>query len=194
MVYLYFMKTAFIFHGTRGFPEENWFPWIKAELEKLSYRVFVPRFPTPEKQSLENWLDVFRKYGSNIDKDTIFISHSIGCAFALDILERIDRKISKCFLVAGFIGLLDIPDIDALNRTISDKEFNWKKIRKNCPKFIMFHSDDDIKVPLKKAEELKEKLNAELIIIKGAGHFNKASGYVQFEELLEKIIQTQTDL
>jgi predicted alpha/beta hydrolase family esterase len=86
------MKTAFIFHGTKGSPEENWFPWLKAELEKLNYNVFVPRFPTPENQSIENWLAVFKKYEKYVNQDTIFIAHSVGCPFALDILEKINKK------------------------------------------------------------------------------------------------------
>jgi uncharacterized protein len=184
------MKTAFIFHGTCGHPLENWFPWMKNELEKIGYKTFVPRFPTPEGQNLGNWLNVFREYEGYTDKDTIFICHSIGCAFGLDILEGLNKKIDKCFLVAGFIGALNL-DVDILNKTIAEKEFNWRKIKKNCPRFIMFQSDDDQKVPMEKAEELKEKLDADLIIIKNAGHFNKAAGYTKFEALKEKIIRTQ---
>ena len=56
------MATAFIFHGTGGYPEENWFPWLKRELESLDYKVIVPQFPTPENQTLENWFAIFEKY------------------------------------------------------------------------------------------------------------------------------------
>lgn len=180
------MKTAIIFHGTKGSPEENWFPWLKDELEKLNYKVFVPRFPTPENQNLNSWLKVFKNYKKYLKKDTILIGHSIGCAFILDILERIGTKANTCYLIAGFLGLLNI-EVDKWNKTISDKEFNWKKIKNNCNKFILFYSDNDPYVPITKAEELKEKLNAQLILVKGSGHFNKASGYIQFEKLLKKI-------
>jgi hypothetical protein len=36
------MKTAIIIHGTGGSPDENWFPWMKTQLEEQGYRVFVP--------------------------------------------------------------------------------------------------------------------------------------------------------
>ncbi|PIN68395.1 hydrolase, partial [Candidatus Woesearchaeota archaeon CG11_big_fil_rev_8_21_14_0_20_57_5] len=36
------MKTVFIFHGTEGYPEENWFSWLKQELERIGYQVVVP--------------------------------------------------------------------------------------------------------------------------------------------------------
>lgn len=41
------MANVIIIHGAYGNPEENWFPWLKKELEKLDCRVFVPKFPTP---------------------------------------------------------------------------------------------------------------------------------------------------
>ena len=41
------MKTAIIIHGTEGYPEENWFPWLKSELEIIGYQTFVPQFPSP---------------------------------------------------------------------------------------------------------------------------------------------------
>ncbi|MGD0576721.1 MAG: alpha/beta hydrolase [Candidatus Staskawiczbacteria bacterium] len=181
-------NNIFIFHGTRGSPEENWFPWLKAELEKSGCKVFTPRFPTPENQNLESWFEAFENYKKYINKNSIFIGHSIGCAFILDVLEQIDIKINTCFFVAGFLGLLNL-EVDKLNKTISDKEFDWEKIKNNCNKFILFQSDDDPYVSMGKAEELKEKLDGELIIIKGAGHFNAKAGYLKFEKLRDKVLE-----
>lgn len=39
------MNNVFIFHGTEGYPEENWFPWMKRELEQNGCSAFVPQFP-----------------------------------------------------------------------------------------------------------------------------------------------------
>ena len=186
------MKTAFIIHGTYGNPKENWFPWLKKELEKLDYQVFVPKFPTPKNQTLNNWLKVFENYIDYLNKDSIFIGHSLGCAFILNILGGINQQVNSCFLVSAFIGELNNLELNKLNQDFTENKLNWKKIRQNCRKFTLFHSDNDSYVPLQKAEELKQKLNAELIIIKRAGHFNEEAGYNKFEKLKE-IIQTQKD-
>ena len=36
------MKRVFIIHGWGGYPEEGWLPWLKKELEKNGFKVFVP--------------------------------------------------------------------------------------------------------------------------------------------------------
>ena len=48
------MINILIIHGANGYPEENWFPWIKRELELLGCNVFVPQFPLGEKQTLNH--------------------------------------------------------------------------------------------------------------------------------------------
>jgi predicted alpha/beta hydrolase family esterase len=80
--------NAFIIHGAYGDENENWFPWLKRELESQRYTVITPRFPTPEGQSLEAWLRIMHEYQNKIDEKTIMIGHSIGCAFILNVLER----------------------------------------------------------------------------------------------------------
>ena len=173
-----------IIHGSYGNPEENWIPWLKSELEKLGHKVFVPKFPTPKNQNLENWLKVFKDHEEYLDDDSVLIGHSLGATFILTILET--RKVKAAFLVAGFIGLLGI-DSDNINKTISDRKFNFQKIKENCKKFFIYSSDNDPYVPLDKGKELARNLESELKIIKNACHFNEKAGYKQFPLLLEDI-------
>ncbi len=181
------MKNIFIIHGAYGNPEENWFPWLKNKLENLWTRVFVPKFPTPENQSLENWKKIFEEYKPYIDENTIVIWHSLAPAFLLDLLENIDKPIKVAFFVSGFIGLLWNPDFDNINKSFVDRDFDWETIKKNCKKFYIYHSDNDPYVPIEKALELANKLNTKVIEIPNAGHFNSATGYDKFELLLEEI-------
>jgi len=178
---------AFIIHGTFGHPQENWFPWLKEELEKLGFEVFVPAFPTPEGQSLESWMRAFEEFLPKVDWETIFVAHSIGPAFVLSVLERLEKPVKACFFVSGFVGSLGKREFDEFNDDIAKREFDWSKIRKNCGRFFLFHSDNDPYVPVEKARNLGRLLGARPIIVKGAGHFNEKAGYKEFPLLLEKI-------
>jgi len=181
----------FIIHGSYGNPQENWFPWLKQELEKLGHAVFVPEFPTPKDQNLENWMGEFQEgmHYHLLDEESVFVGHSLGPAFILSVLEELEipKPIRACFFVAGFIGKLNNPEFDEINKTFAEKEFNWERIKKNCERFVMYHSNNDPYVPIEKAKELSEKLNCKLKVIKGAGHFNEKAGYTEFKLLLEDI-------
>lgn len=174
-------------HGAYGNPEENWLPWLNDELEKSGNIVIVPAFPTPENQSLDTWLKVFEPHQTQLNSDTIMIGHSLGPAFILNVLERINTPIKACYFVSGFLGLLGNLDFDEINKTFTDKDFDWDKIKQNCKKFYIYHSDNDPYVSLEKSRELADKLGVETRVIKGAGHFNLDSGYDKFELLLHDI-------
>lgn len=179
--------NAIIVHGSFGCPAENWFPWLKEELEKIGCKAFVPKFPTPENQSLENWLKAFEEYRQYLNGETVLVGHSLGPAFILSVLEELSRPVKAAFFVAGFTGKLNSPKFDEMNRSFAEKEFNWEQIGKNCRQFFVFHADNDPYVPLEKAQELAKNLGVEPIIVQGAGHFNEASGYTKFPLILEKI-------
>ena len=181
------MTNIFIIHGAYGNPEENWFSWLKSELEKLDCRVFVPKFPTPENQSLENWLKIFEDYKQYLNKSSIVVGRSLGPAFLLNVLEKLNKPIKAAFFVSGFTGLLGNPDIDNINKSFVDKSFDWQKIKQNCPKFFVFHSDNDPYVPLEKAKQFAKNLGVDVILVKNAGHFNEKAGYTKFDLILEKI-------
>ena len=69
--------NVIIVHGSFGSPEENWFPWLKEELEKFGVKVLVPKFPTPEGQSLENWLKAFEECRQHLNEETILVGHLV---------------------------------------------------------------------------------------------------------------------
>src|SRR3989338_5795089 len=100
------MATIFIFHGIYGNPDENWFPWLKRELEQAGHEVIVPAFPNADKPQLEEWLKFFDQYNKKLDANTIFIGHSLGGAFALRLLERMIQPIYACFLIASVSGVM----------------------------------------------------------------------------------------
>jgi len=180
------MTNVFIFHGTAGYPEENWFPWLKRKLECLGCKVITPQFPTPRNQTLENWFKIFGGYGKDFIPDTILIGHSLGGAFLLRVLERSNIKIKAAFIVSTPIGVLPIKNYEG-DKPFIGHSFDWKKIKANCKKFFVFHSDNDPYVSLGNGEKLSKKLGTKLIFISGCGHFNKAAGFDEFDLLLEKI-------
>lgn len=182
------MKKAFIVHGVYGSPDENWLPWLKKELEKKGWKVFIPQFPTPEGHNLFNWLKVWKQYQEYMNEDSIVIGHSMGASFLLSVLEKLEKPIKAALFVAGFANLLGVDkEIDELNKTFLDKRFDWERIRNNCQKFYIFQSDNDPYVAWGKAKELADNLGVEMILVKGAGHFNKVAGYTKFDLLLDKI-------
>ncbi len=181
------MKNAIIIHGTYGNPDENWFPWLKEELEKMGYRVDVPSFPTPDNQSLGSWMNTFGNPKDKLNTDSILIGHSLGAVFILTILESLDSPVKAVFLVSGFLGLLGNKEFDDLNISFATKKFNWEKIKSNFKKIYIYHSDNDPYIPLENAKAISKNLGGKLIVIKDAGHFNSKSGYDRFDRLLADI-------
>src|SRR3989344_2175208 len=135
---------VFIFHGTEGYPKENWFPWLKEQLEERSCKVFVPQFPSPPKlpAQVSAWFKVFKDYEPEIDGNTIFIGHSLGGVFALRVLEKLKQPVKGVFFVGTPIGVRPILNYDRDN-SFSGFDFNWEAIKKKAKNFVVFQSDTD---------------------------------------------------
>jgi hypothetical protein len=174
-----------ILHGTMGSPEGNWFPWLKAELEALGHRVFVPRFPTPANQSVENWNAALRNEAPMLGSNTILIGHSCGATYILSILNALETPVAKSIFVSGFVQELGNDEYDALNKDFISQKFDWEKIKKNMGRAILFHGDNDPYVPRTAADNLSLRLGVPLTIIPNGGHLNAEFGYIKFPELLE---------
>lgn len=179
--------NAFIFHGTAGYPDENWFPWLKEKLQAKGLEVFVPQFPTPEGQSLEAWLEVLKPLMDKINNETILVGHSLGGVFVLKLLEKLNKPIKLAVIVGTPIGEGQIKNFEQ-DKSFAGFEFNWNKIKMNAKHFIVYQSDNDPYVSLENGQELARHLGVNLTFIPNAGHFNKAAGYLSFDDIYSKIL------
>jgi len=180
------MKNILIIHGTEGYPEENWFPWIKNELEGCGYQVIVPQFPTPQNQNPEYWFETLKTYESLFNEETVLIGHSCGGAFLLRVLEKINARIKVAVFVAASAGVKPIKYYE-IDRPFVEEPFDWDKIRSSAEHFLVFHSEDDPFICIENGELIAKELGTDLIRLKDAGHFNAKAGYITFELLFEKL-------
>ena len=99
-------KKAIIIHGWDGNPDKGWFRWLKKELEKRKFKVIAPKMPNPAAPKLKAWLKKMESTAKDIDEDTIFIGHSVGCQTILRFLEKSSvKKVGGIIFVAGWLKL-----------------------------------------------------------------------------------------
>ena len=180
------LANVLIIHGIGGDPNENWFPWLKKELEAQGHNAVVPAFPNADKPLLKEWLDHFDSLHQTLEADSVLIGHSLGAAFALRLLERLEHPIKAVFLIAPVSGPLD-NRFDHLMGTFSHNAFDFDRIRKNCAQFFVYHADNDPYIPLETAEQLSKNLHATFRLIPSGGHLNAKAGYTSFEALGQEI-------
>lgn len=158
------MATIFLFHGVNGHPEENWFPWLKRELEKAGHRVIVPQFPHADHPKLDEWLKSFEQWKTLLDPEAILIGHSLGSAFALRLLEQAEKPVRATFLVAPVWGVMQ-NKLDQLITSFTSAPYDWRSISENAGNITVIHSDNDPYIALRKTEELAKNLGVEVIPI-----------------------------
>jgi predicted alpha/beta hydrolase family esterase len=182
------ISNVIIIHGAYGYPEENWFGWLKRRLEAEGITCFVPTLPTPEGQCLQTWLKVFNdSVGHLVNEKTILIGHSLGAAFILRWLEKTKQKLKSVILVGAFIGMVGHEQFDNINQSFFQTAFAWELIRQCSQHFISYYGTEDRYVSRSQFDYIANHLRADKIIVENAGHFNTSSGYEQFPHLLIQI-------
>ncbi|KTD13415.1 YdeN-like protein [Legionella gratiana] len=178
-------SNIIIVHGAYGHPVENWFNWMRIELEKLGIECLVPQLPTPNGQELKNWLQLFSSTISPIiNHDTILIGHSLGAAFLLRWLEQANQTVSTTILVGSFIGNVGIQKFDKINKSFFTNPFDWHSIINKSKQFFCYHGSNDPYVSRSSFDFIAKNLHARKIIISNGGHLNEAAGYTSFPQLL----------
>jgi len=191
------MKNAVILHGSSCTPNSFWYPYLKKELEKRGYQVWVPQLPKAEAPDLKIQLPFVIKR-VQFTKETILVGHSAGCPLILSVLENIKIRIDKALLVAGYARKLrkqHDPLLKKLERAaegILQEKYNWEKIKSHVKDIIFINSDND---PWgcddTEGRYMFDHLGGTLIIKHGEGHMGSDMFHQPYKKfpLLGKLLE-----
>ncbi len=182
------MKRIIIVHRWSGGPNDDWRPWLKAELEKIGYDVSVPEMPDTDEPVIEKWVNRLAEVVGVPDADTYFIGHSIGCQAILRYVETIEQPIGGALFVAGWFNLENLEDeeTEAVAKPWIETPINSSKIKTVLPKSTLIISDND---PYGAFEENKQKfgeLGSTVVVLHEAGHITEDDGFVEATDVLEQ--------
>lgn len=180
------MKNALILHGTDFDKTQrqrfnNWFPWLKTQLEKLNYMVWVPELPEAWHPDLKRYWNFLK--GFNFNNETILIGHSSGGSMVFGLLHKLalEKKIKLAISVAGFYK-----DQGWNCEGLFSEKYDWDKIKTQAEKICLIWSPDDPYVSKEQTDYLSEKLEVKPTIFLKKQHFSVEDNksFTQFPELL----------
>jgi predicted alpha/beta hydrolase family esterase len=167
------VERVFIVHGWGSNPTLNWFPRIKAELERMGFEVHAPRMPWPYWPDRKGWVKRLADAVGTPNERTHFIGHSLGCTTILLYLQSTKQKVGSVIFVA--------PWIDNRKKSWMQRMLlgTWKttrilfaNVKRNVQDFSTILSDDDPYVPISIAQLCRKHFGDQLVIEHGKRHFD----------------------
>lgn len=185
-------KRVFIIHGWDGYPEEGWFPWLKQEFEKNGFQVQVPAMPEPAEPKIGAWVSHLAKTVGDVDENTFFVGHSIGCQTILRYLESLptDKKVGGVIFVAGWFTLMNLETDEEkeIAQPWLETPIDFEKVKQRTRKFFAVFSDNDEVVPFNNKELFEQRLGAKTAVEHQKGHFSGSDGVNDLSGVLESIL------
>ena len=186
------MKNYFIIHGTKGSQYGNWIPWLYSKFRNAGERCLVPQFPAEDGMNYKKWKNILEGYldAGEINEDTIFICHSLGCVFVTRFVVEHKLRIAGIIAVAGFNGDVIPEEYVELNKSFLTRNRVIQKISKYVKFFHCIYSDNDPYVQIENLMNFAKLTSAKVHEIEGGGHLNGEAGYTEFPflwDLLDKI-------
>ena len=184
------MKNVFIIHSYNGDTAYSFAPSIEKLCKENNIDYYFPKFPIRSEATYESWENILNDYKEKgiLNSESIVVSHSLGTQFIPKYLARNNVKIGTYISVAGFIDYKGREDLEKILIRFkpTDEEFNKYKTLVN--NIYSIYSDNDEINSIDKLEEYANKLSANKILIKGAGHFNPKSNITEIEKINEIIL------
>ena len=146
--------------------------------------------PNTSKPKIAEWIETLNNKVKNLNNETYFIGHSIGCQTIMRYLEKKETiKIGGILFVAPWLDLLPkaIEDEDSYNTAQPwlTTPMDFEKIKKFTNNINCIFSDNDYFVSLEQEKEFKDKLNAKTVVVKNKGHISQEDNVYELQEILD---------
>jgi len=186
------MKRIYIFPRYSADENSDWYQYAKEEMSVRDNDVqIIPlTFPNWDKPEIAEFLSFIenRIPVNEIDSNTYFVGHSIGCKAALLYLNELQMK-NPLLKIGGLMCVAGWWRIDKPWKQLKqwiNLSADYSKIRETCNhNIISILSDNDPYTTDTQAnKELWEiNLNAKVVIIPNAKHFNNEG----FEDIINEL-------
>lgn len=178
----------FIVHGYTAGPHHHWFDWLKNETEALGITVTVPALPDSLNPENSAWQATLAESVGQVDSQTWFVGHSLGCITALRYLnsQPVGQDAAGVIMVAGFNeNVPPLPELDSFMSVPLDA----RRIVQQVPHRAVIASLNDSIVPPELSLRLSQQLNAPLYGVPDCGHFLSRDGITQLPIVLQLLRQ-----
>ncbi len=176
------VKVIFIPGNGGGSPKDNWFPWLKKELESLGCNVIASEFPDNDLARESYWIP-FLKESLKADAQTVLVGHSSGAIAAMRFAE--ENPLLGSVLVGAYHTDLGYPK--EKQSGYFDRPWKWDSIGRNQQWIIQFAGVNDPWIPIEEARFIHEKLHTDYYESLTAGHFGGDYKKLDFPELIEAL-------
>lgn len=168
----------FIIHGYTAGPHHHWFDWLKSEAEALGMTVTVPALPDSQNPDDAAWQRALAECVGEVDAQTWFVGHSLGCITALRYLNQRPpgQDAAGVVMVAGFSeNVPPLPELD----TFMAAPFDATRIAQQVKHRVVIASLNDEIVPPALSLRLSQQLNAPFYGLPDHGHFLSRHGITE---------------
>lgn len=185
------MSRVIIVHRWGGDSESDWIPWLREQLELRGVKVVAPDMPNPEDPTMESWVPYLSGVVGDVNEETYFVGHSVGCQAILTYLETLaqGKRIGGVVFVAAWTKKAMMkPNQSAAASSWTETNIDWAAVAAHTSSFTYIYSDNDPYVPTDNAQLFKEKLNVKLVLDENRGHFTESEDITQLPELLDELL------
>lgn len=192
------MNKVYIVHCWDGTKDDGWYPWLDKKVSNKDNVVIRFNMPNTATPKIEEWVAELDKQVDNLNENTYFVGHIIGCQTIMRYLEKQDVKnIGEILFVAPWLDLLPeaVSDEESYNtaRPWLNTPIDFEKIKNSTNKITCIFSDNDYFVSLNQEKRFKELLNAKTIVVKGKGHISADDGVKELDEIYNELLEIIND-
>lgn len=175
------MSSFLLLHGWESRrPADHWQHWLADELESLGHTVDYPQLSEPDDPDLATWKSEIRAHYAALEGPVTVICHSLACLAWLSLLQDPDP------IAPARLALVAPPAASKVRAEREIAAFAWKPkaTMLNAGSSVLIASDNDSWLPKGAGTEFAEHLDAEFVVMAGAGHINPASGFGPWPQML----------